>query len=108
MSSNASIKAVEILSDAAVEIESFAGTPRKLNPQYTISTPLAPAYHGLIHPIKAYARRSRVPSVYKTLEASQMRSLAFRCRRKRVTIETFHLPPEDGEEEVVENKSNDF
>jgi elongator complex protein 4 len=108
MNSNPFIRAVEILSDAVVEVESFAGTPRKLNPAYTISTPLAPAYHGLIHPIKAYGRRMRVPSVFKTLEASQMRSLAFRCRRKRVTIETFHLPPEDGEEEVKETKGHDF
>jgi elongator complex protein 4 len=108
LSSNPFIRAVEILVDAVVEVESFAGTPRKLNPVYTISTPLNPAYHGLIHPVKAYGRRMRVPSVSKTLEASQMRSLAFRCRRKRVTIETFHLPPEDGEEEEVAPKGHDF
>ncbi|KAJ3088060.1 Elongator subunit elp4 [Quaeritorhiza haematococci] len=93
------IRRLEYLADAVVEIESFAGSPRQLHPAYTNPSPGTPPYHGLIHPIKLPSIRCLVPASYRSLSETQLRSLAFRVRRKRFAIETFHLPPEDGEDE---------
>ncbi|KAJ3213969.1 Elongator subunit elp4 [Clydaea vesicula] len=95
--SQSKIRSIERFCDAVLELESFEGSPRELHPAYTTSTPLQPAYHGLLHPLKLFNQNTLIPATLRNLDHSQLRSLAFRVRRKKFTIETFHLPPEEGE-----------
>lgn len=62
------------------------------------SAPYAHNYHGLFRVHKLPALNSLLPSSTKlsVLSAGGSNDLAFRLRRKRFAIETFHLPPEGG------------
>ena len=91
------IRRLEHLADAVIEIESFAGSPKPVNPQYTSD------YHGLVHPHKLFKMNSLVHS--SRLNNIQLHSLGFKVRRKRFSIETFHLPPELGDEGKTESAS---
>ncbi|KAJ3279450.1 Elongator subunit elp4 [Borealophlyctis nickersoniae] len=84
--SNPIVRRIEHMCDAVIEIESFAGSPKPVNPLYTSD------YHGLFHPrrlprIGSLVQSSRVPEI-------ELGSLGFKVRRKRFSVETFHLPPE--------------
>ncbi|KAI8915628.1 Elongator complex protein 4 [Gorgonomyces haynaldii] len=89
LKSDPMIRQLEHIADSVLEIESFAGSPHPVNEQYTSD------YHGLIHPHKLF----RQYSYHHTTRLSnvELHSLGFKLRRKRFTVETFHLPPELGE-----------
>ncbi|RUS21564.1 Elongator complex protein 4 [Endogone sp. FLAS-F59071] len=86
------IRRVEHMCDAVVEVESFASSPTASSASY------AHNYHGLFRVYKLPALNSLLPSSTKlsVLSAGGSNDLAFRLRRKRFAIETFHLPPEGG------------
>ena len=83
------IRRIEHLSDAVIEIESWAGSIKQVNAAYTTE------YHGLIHPLKLFGTQSYTTTT--RLSNIQLHSLGFKVRRKRFSVETFHLPPEDDE-----------
>ena len=55
-------------------------------------------YHGLFHVHKLPTLNSLIPSSTKlsVLSGGGGNNLGFKLRRKKFTIETFHLPPEGG------------
>ncbi|XJO73271.1 hypothetical protein BDV3_004279 [Batrachochytrium dendrobatidis] len=91
------IRRLEYTADAVIEIESFAGSPKPVNPLY------ATEYHGLIHPHRTFGLNSHKET--SRLSPVELHSLAFKVRRKRFLIETFTLPPEDAQDESNESKS---
>lgn len=99
LSSHPTVRLIEHISDCVIEVESFSGSPRELHSSYTNPPPSSPQYHGLIHLIKLPCLKSLVGAICRTLSPGQMRSLAFRVRRKRFAIEVFHLPPDEGIED---------
>lgn len=58
----------------------------------------AQTYHGFFHVHKVPVLNSLLPSSTKlsVLSGDGSNNLGFKLRRKRFTIETFHLPPEGG------------
>ncbi|CEG74524.1 hypothetical protein RMATCC62417_09720 [Rhizopus microsporus] len=86
------IKRIEHMVDAVIEIESFAGDPVHNEASYTQN------YHGFFHVHKLPVLNSLLPPSTKlsVLSAGGSNDLGFKLRRKRFTIETFHLPPEGG------------
>ncbi|KAI8099970.1 Elongator complex protein 4 [Halteromyces radiatus] len=83
---------VEHAVDAVIEIESFAGSSLHNDKPYTQN------YHGFFHVHKLPVLNSLLPPSTKlsVLSAGGSNDLAFKLRRKRFAIETFHLPPEGG------------
>lgn len=75
------VRRLERLCDAAVQIESFAGSEKETNPMYE-------EYHGLVH-IKQLPRLNSL-----TLSTPDTADLGFKLKRKKFTIEKLHLPPE--------------
>eukprot|EP00035_Acanthoeca_spectabilis_P011433 m.201590 g.201590 ORF g.201590 m.201590 type:complete len:415 (+) comp15347_c0_seq1:276-1520(+) len=69
------------LSDAAVGLEAFAGTPNE-------HSPLLKEYHGFVHVLKLPRLNTLTPYYPDTLD------LAFKLRRKKFVIERIHLPPD--------------
>ena len=98
------ISSIERICDSVIEIESFQGTPRTLPDAYLSHQP---PYHGLIHPIKLPALKKYIPAALRKYSSIQLRSLAFRVRRKRFQIELFYLPPEDETAENSNSKINE-
>ncbi|KAI8059135.1 Elongator complex protein 4 [Gongronella butleri] len=86
------VRRVEHLVDAVLEIESFAGSPKHNDQPYTQT------YHGFFHVHKLPVLNSLLPPSTKlsVLSGGGANDLAFKLRRKRFAIETFHLPPEGG------------
>ncbi|OZJ01770.1 hypothetical protein BZG36_05076 [Bifiguratus adelaidae] len=86
------IRRVEHLCDAVVEVESFAGSPEHTSAAYSAT------YHGLFYVHKLPVLNSLLASSTKlsVLSAGGSNNLAFKLRRKKFSIETFHLPPEGG------------
>ncbi|KAG2230731.1 hypothetical protein INT48_004784 [Thamnidium elegans] len=86
------MKRIEHMVDAVIEIESFAGDPVHNEAAYTQN------YHGFFHVHKLPVLNSLLPPSTKlsVLSAGGSNDLAFKLRRKRFAIETFHLPPEGG------------
>ncbi|CAB4401320.1 unnamed protein product [Rhizophagus irregularis] len=86
------VRRIEHMCDAVVEVESFAGSPANTNAIYSAT------YHGLFHVHKLPTLNSLVPSSAKlsVLSGGGGNNLGFKLRRKKFTIETFHLPPEGG------------
>ncbi|CAG8711453.1 7479_t:CDS:2 [Funneliformis mosseae] len=86
------IRRIEHMCDAVVEVESFAGSPATTNAIYSAT------YHGLFHVHKLPTLNSLIPSSTKlsVLSGGSGNNLGFKLRRKKFTIETFHLPPEGG------------
>ncbi|KAI8329340.1 Elongator complex protein 4 [Chlamydoabsidia padenii] len=86
------IQRVEHVVDAVIEIESFAGSSSHNDQPYTQN------YHGFFHVHKLPVLNSLLPPSTKlsVLSAGGSNDLAFKLRRKRFAIETFHLPPEGG------------
>ncbi|KAK9768188.1 Elongator subunit elp4 [Basidiobolus ranarum] len=86
------IRKLEHMCDAVVEIESFAGSEKLAN--------FSSDYHGFFHVRKLPVLNAIVSSSAKLsiLQSSHSttNNLAFKLRRKRFTIETFHLPIEGG------------
>ncbi|KAJ3036058.1 Elongator subunit elp4 [Rhizophlyctis rosea] len=80
------IRRIEHTCDAVIEVESFAGSPSPINPLYTSD------YSGLFHPRKL--PRLATLNHSSRLTDIELKSLGFKVRRKRFSIETFHLPPE--------------
>ncbi|RMX46083.1 hypothetical protein pdam_00009380 [Pocillopora damicornis] len=72
---------VERLCDTVVKLESFAGSDNETNPVYK-------DYHGLFHIVRLPRLNSLVCHVPDSFD------LAFKLRRKKMTIEKLHLPPE--------------
>ncbi|XP_038064148.1 elongator complex protein 4-like [Patiria miniata] len=72
---------LERLCDTAIELESFAGSEKEKNPVYK-------EYHGLFH-IKQLPRLNSL-----TGHMPDTMDLAFKLKRKKLTIEKLHLPPE--------------
>ncbi|KAJ1929963.1 Elongator subunit elp4 [Tieghemiomyces parasiticus] len=89
------VRRLERMCDAVVELESFAGSRHA-----TAQTPTANQYQGYFYIHKQPQLNSLVPSSSKLsiVAGSQLsgNSLAFRLRRHKFTVETFHLPPEGG------------
>ncbi|KAI8969664.1 Elongator complex protein 4 [Pilobolus umbonatus] len=86
------IRRIEHIVDAVIEIESFAGDPIHSEASYTQN------YHGFFHVHKVPVLNSLLPSSTKLsiLSGGGHNDLGFKLRRKRFSIETFHLPPEGG------------
>ncbi|ORY07873.1 PAXNEB-domain-containing protein [Basidiobolus meristosporus CBS 931.73] len=86
------IRKLEHMCDAVVEIESFAGSEKLAD--------FSSDYHGFFHVRKLPVLNTIVSSSVKlsVLQSSHSttNNLAFKLRRKRFTIETFHLPIEGG------------
>ncbi|RIA93730.1 Elongator complex protein 4 [Glomus cerebriforme] len=96
------IRRIEHMCDAVVEVESFAGSPATTNAIYSAT------YHGLFHVHKLPTLNSLVPPSTKlSVLSGGGNNLGFKLRRKKFTIETFHLPPEGGvnERRVTPNQS---
>ena len=114
--------------DAVVEVESFAGIyqhysfmfknaivdcyrffPSLTGSPATTNAIYSATYHGLFHVHKLPTLNSLVPSSTKLsiLSGGGGNNLGFKLRRKKFTIETFHLPPEGGinERRVAPEKS---
>eukprot|EP00057_Strongylocentrotus_purpuratus_P018953 XP_011673427.1 PREDICTED: elongator complex protein 4-like [Strongylocentrotus purpuratus] len=75
------VRRIERLCDAAFKLESFAGSEKETNPAYK-------EYHGLFH----IHRLPRLNTLASYLPDSM--DLAFKLRRKKLTIEKLHLPPD--------------
>ncbi|KJE94565.1 hypothetical protein CAOG_08869 [Capsaspora owczarzaki ATCC 30864] len=75
------VQAIRHMGDTVVGLEGFAGTPRETHPVYK-------DYHGLfrIH------RLPRLNSLMCAMPASL--DLVFKLRRRKLVIETLHLPPD--------------
>ncbi|KAI9004845.1 Elongator complex protein 4 [Phycomyces nitens] len=86
------IRRIEHIVDAVIEIESFAGSAVHNDAPYTQN------YHGFFHVHKLPVLNSLLPPSTKlsVLSGGGSNDLAFKLRRKRFAIETFHLPPEGG------------
>ncbi|KAG2216582.1 hypothetical protein INT45_004503 [Circinella minor] len=86
------VKRVEHIVDAVIEVESFAGSKVHNDAPYTQN------YHGFFYVHKLPVLNSLLPPSTKlsVLSAGGSNDLAFKLRRKRFAIETFHLPPEGG------------
>ncbi|CAG8495301.1 3576_t:CDS:2 [Acaulospora colombiana] len=114
------IRRVEHVSDAVIGLESFAGsfshaaiyalTPShvrtlKGSPE-TVNSVYSATYHGLFHVYKLPAINSLIAPSAKlsVLSGGGGNNLGFKLRRKKFSIETFHLPPEGG---VNERRTKD-
>ncbi|XP_059157770.1 elongator complex protein 4-like [Physella acuta] len=86
------IKRVERMCDTVIKLESFAGSPNEKNPLFK-------EYHGFLHVVQLPHLNSLIPAQPTTTD------LAFKLRRKKFTIEKFHLPPELADN-VSEDKTN--
>ncbi|XP_071831244.1 elongator complex protein 4-like isoform X2 [Apostichopus japonicus] len=75
------VRRLERLCDAAVQIESFAGSEKETNPIFQ-------DYHGLLH-IKHLPRLNSL-----MVSTPDSMDLGFKLKRKKLTIEKLHLPPE--------------
>ncbi|CAL1529602.1 unnamed protein product [Lymnaea stagnalis] len=75
------VKKMERLCDTVVKLDSFAGSEKEKNPVFK-------EYHGLIHLVQLPRLNSLIPAQHETSD------LAFKLRRKKLTIEKLHLPPE--------------
>ncbi|CAG8583614.1 6761_t:CDS:2, partial [Diversispora eburnea] len=87
------IRRIEHISDAVIELESFAGSSATVNSAYSAE------YHGLFHVHKLPSINSLIPpSIKLSILAGNgtENNLGFKLRRKKFSIETFHLPPEGG------------
>ena len=74
-------KRVENMCDTVVHVDSFVGSDREKNPAYK-------EYHGLFNIKKLPTLNSIVCHMPESFD------LAFKLRRKKLTIEKLHLPPE--------------
>jgi len=72
---------VERLCDTVVKLESFVGSENETNPVYK-------DYHGLFHIVRLPRLNSLMCHVPDSFD------LAFKLRRKKMTIEKLHLPPD--------------
>ena len=79
----------------------WSATKRKLHSAYVNPPPTAPKYHGLFHVWKLPTLKSLLPGSHRLLSLTQLRSLVFRVRRKRFSIETFHLPPDEDDDQAT-------
>lgn len=104
LSTDPFIQTIVKIVDCVIEVESFSGTPRQLHPAYTNPPKQSPQYHGLIHIIKFMRQKSLLPAVWKILTMTELRSLAFKVRRKRFKIEPFCLPPDESVQDEGEEK----
>ncbi|XP_026669385.1 elongator complex protein 4 isoform X2 [Ceratina calcarata] len=84
---------IEHLSDAAIKLESFAGSQKETNPLFR-------DYHGLLHLQKMFALNTISP------HEPDSRDLVFKLRRKKFVIEVLHLPPEL--EDTVQREQDDI
>ncbi|KAJ3301184.1 Elongator subunit elp4 [Blyttiomyces sp. JEL0837] len=80
------IKSLQHACDGVIEIESFTGSQRQFGEEFTSD------YHGFLHPHKLPTLNTLTPAT--RIPITELYSLAFRVRRKRFYVETFHLPPE--------------
>ncbi|XP_042892285.1 elongator complex protein 4-like [Penaeus japonicus] len=69
------------LGDFVVRLESFQGSEKETNPVFK-------DYHGLFHIVKLSALNSLVPPLLDSTD------WVFRLKRRSLTIERLHLPPE--------------
>lgn len=75
------IRRVQRLCDTVIKLESFVGSEMETNPVYK-------DYHGLFHILRLPRLNSLV------CHAPESFDLAFKLRRKKMTIEKLHLPPD--------------
>lgn len=87
------VEQIEHLSDAAIKLESFAGSHKETNPLFR-------DYHGLLHLQKMFALNTISP------HEPDSRDLVFKLRRKKFVIEVLHLPPEL--EDTVQREQDDI
>jgi len=87
---HAFVRRIERLADYVIRLESFAGSDK--NPAFK-------EYHGLLHLVQVPRLNSLVPAQAETPD------LAFKLKRKKFTIERFHLPPDVGEPTKKENEN---
>lgn len=72
---------LQTLSDFVVRLESFQGSDKETNPVFK-------DYHGLFHIVKLAAINSLVPPMVDSTD------WVFKLKRRKLTIERLHLPPE--------------
>lgn len=77
------------LADSVLSIQSFLGTPKETAPAFK-------DYQGFLRIV----RPLRLPSSL-ALAIPESTDLAFKCKQRRFVIETFHLPPELGDEKTT-------
>ena len=94
---NSFVRRVEHLCDAVLELESFAGSCLPTEQPYVSD------YSGLLHPNKLFCTNSNTTTT--RFSQLQLHSLGFKVRRKRFSIETFHLPPEDAPDDGNEKNT---
>ncbi|KAL4224876.1 Elongator subunit elp4 [Mactra antiquata] len=75
------VRRLERLTDTVVEVDSFVGSDKEKNPVYK-------DYHGLFNIKQLPCLNSLVCNMPDSLD------LAFKLRRKKLTIEKLHLPPD--------------
>ncbi|KAJ2703896.1 Elongator subunit elp4 [Coemansia sp. IMI 203386] len=98
------VKRIEHLCDAVVELESFEGTYATpadiIARQIKGSLGVTQDYHGFLHIHKLPRLNSMTASVGRLsllhTGGGSSNNLAFRLRRKKFSIETYHLPIEGG------------
>ncbi|KAG7173300.1 elongator complex protein 4-like [Homarus americanus] len=72
---------LQALADFVVRLESFQGSEKETNPVFK-------DYHGLFHIVKLAAINSLVPPILDSTD------WVFKLKRRKLTIERLHLPPE--------------
>lgn len=72
---------LQALADFVVRLESFHGSDKETNPVFK-------DYHGLFHIVKLASINSLVPPMLDSTD------WVFRLKRRKLTIERLHLPPE--------------
>ncbi|KAJ2286079.1 Elongator subunit elp4, partial [Coemansia sp. RSA 2706] len=98
------VRRIEHLCDAVVELESFEGTYAKPSDivlrQAKSGTATMQEYHGFVHIHKLPRLNSLTASMGRLSllhsGGGSANNLAFRLRRKKFSIETYHLPIEGG------------
>ncbi|KXS10992.1 PAXNEB-domain-containing protein [Gonapodya prolifera JEL478] len=92
------LRRLEHAADGVIELESFDGTMRSVHPAFKQD------YHGLVLPHKLH-RPGTLTHLSRTPEL-ELRNLAFRLRRKRFSVEPFHLPPDLSEPKQATARSS--
>ncbi|KAJ2850016.1 Elongator subunit elp4 [Coemansia brasiliensis] len=97
------VRRIEHLCDAVIELESFEGTyakPADIVARQMKGSTATQEYHGFVHIHKLPRLNSLTASMGRLsllhTGGGSANNLAFRLRRKKFSIETYHLPIEGG------------
>ncbi|OMJ19848.1 Elongator complex protein 4 [Smittium culicis] len=108
------LKRIQSHCDCVIELDSFEGSysnPTKLLSSQNNTSNIQNDYHGLFHIHKLPTLNTLVPaasklSILAKSGGGSSNNLAFKLRRKKFSIETYHLPIEGGSNERRVPSSN--